>query len=130
MLGNGAFLPIHVPLSPSLSSHPSPHNTGRMDANRKIRLQWPRPENRFWHSILLLVGHLGAGPLVFTTIFTFGWGVSFLFDYLNAIRHFSPEMFKLVAKLEIGLFYFDTVVGGLVLLISVFRFLRNVLEGK
>jgi hypothetical protein len=101
-----------------------------MDANRKTGPHRPRPEDRFWQSIRQLIAHLAIGALVFTTIFTLGWGVSLLFDFLHAIHHFPLAVLKLVAKLEIGLFYFDTVVGGTVLLVGVFHFLRDLLEGK
>ena len=88
---------------------------------------WSRSRNNFGRSILLLIGHLGATALVFVALFTLGWGVSCFFNYLDSIHKFPDEIFKLVTRLEIDLVYVDTVVGGVVLLTGIIRFVRDVI---
>jgi hypothetical protein len=89
---------------------------------------WPRSKKGFWRSILLLIGHLASTALVFSAILSFGWGASFVFGYLNSVRNFPPEIFTLFTRLEIGLFYIDTLASGIVLLAGVVRFVRDALE--
>jgi hypothetical protein len=68
---------------------------------------------------------------VFIALFSLGWIVSWVFNYLDALHKFPDEIFKLVTRLEIGLVYVDAVVSGIVLLAGILRFVRDVvLEGS
>jgi len=78
--------------------------------------------------MLLLIGHLAATALVFVSLFTLGWTVSFIFNYLHTVHEFPAGIFKLVAGSEIGLIYLDAIVCGVVLLAGILRYVRDVLE--
>jgi hypothetical protein len=92
---------------------------------------WSRPKGTFFRSILLLVGHLSCTALVFVALFSLGWIVSCVFNYLDTIHKFPDEIFKLVTRLEIGLVYVDAIVSGVVLLAGILRFVRDaVWEGS
>lgn len=90
--------------------------------------QWRRRDT-FWNSIVLLIGHLAATALVFVSLFTFGWLVSWIFSAMNAIHPFADPVWRLVNSLEMWLTYLDLVVSGVVLLAGVVRFFRDLLEG-
>lgn len=93
---------------------------------------WARPRSRFssfWRSIFLLLGHLVATALVFVALFTLGWWVSWVFNYLNAIRKFPAPILIVLTHLEIGLVYIDAGVSGCVLLAGIIRFVLDVWKG-
>ncbi len=93
-------------------------------------MNWSRSnETSFGYSIVLLIGHLFCTAIVFVTLFSLGWTVSCVFNYLDSIHKFPDEIFKIVTKLEVGLVYIDAAVSGAVLLAGIGRFVRDVFEG-
>ena len=72
--------------------------------------------------------HLGMTALVFVSMFTFGWLVSFLFTFLDNIHPFPEEIFKLVVRLELYLVYLDAGLSGAILITGIFRFVQEILE--
>jgi hypothetical protein len=89
---------------------------------------WPRSRGSLWGSTVLLLGHLCTTAAVFVALFSLGWVVACLLDYLDSIRKFPPESFKLFTRLEIGLVYIDALASGFVLMTGIVRFIRDVLE--
>ena len=49
------------------------------------------------------------------------------FKYLNSLSPFPLEIAKLFSKFEIGLFYADIILSGVVLLVGVLRFVWDVI---
>jgi hypothetical protein len=58
------------------------------------------------------------------------WIAAVALSYLQLLQEFPQEMFQLMSRMEIGLVYMDAVVSLIVLLIGVFRYLRDVLENQ
>jgi hypothetical protein len=72
---------------------------------------------------------LGGTALVFVVLFTLSWSISWVFNYLDSIHKFAPEILKIATKSEVWLIYIDIAVSGIVLLAGIGRFLRDVIEG-
>ena len=51
----------------------------------------------------------------------------FAFKYLNSLNPFPLEIAKLFSKFEIGLFYADIILSGVVLLVGVLQFMWDVI---
>jgi hypothetical protein len=102
-------------------------------ARRGIFVRGPQSRQQpFLMSILLLIGHLCATALVFISLFTLGWGVAVAvaFAFLQSVHAFPDQVFDLVSRLELGLIYLDAAVCGVVLMVGIVRFVRDVLERK
>jgi hypothetical protein len=91
-------------------------------------MNWQRPGEFFRRSTLPLMGHLLATALILAVLLTLAWLLSYFSFYLNGIHHFPDEMFKLVDSLELDLMYLDIVVSGIILLIGIWQFVRDILE--
>jgi hypothetical protein len=91
--------------------------------------RWPRTNGPRGWLIGPLFGHLIVTAAAFVTLFTLNWMASLLFNYLNSIYPFQPVISRLVANLEVELFYVDSVVCAGALLIGVIRMLLDSLEG-
>jgi hypothetical protein len=91
-------------------------------------MNWPEQRRSTGRSTALLIGHLMTTTLVFVVFITLGWLVSYFSYYLNGIHKFSDETFKLIGSLELGLFYLDAAVSGIILLSGIWKFVRNILE--
>jgi len=91
-------------------------------------MHWPsRQKQGFQRSAWQLLGHLSVGTLIFLVILFFAWALSLAFKYLNFLSPFPPEIAKLFSKFEIALFYADIILSGVVLLVGVLRFVRDVI---
>jgi hypothetical protein len=89
-------------------------------------MNWVRRQDHgFQPPAWRLLGHLTIGTVIFLVILFFAWVLSFIFRYLNSVSPFPVEIAKLFFKFEIGLFYADIVVSGVVLLAGVLRFMRD-----
>lgn len=89
-----------------------------------------RKKKSFWLQILSLISHL-AGGAAFCLSFAFivwlvGWGL----DWMNDTHPFAPGIYSLVLKVELYLVYIDIVVSSIVVVFSVWQYIRDVLEGK
>jgi tellurite resistance protein TehA-like permease len=90
-------------------------------------MHWPsRQSHGFQRSAWRLLGHLSVGTLIFLVILFFAWALSFAFKYLNSLNPFPLEIAKLFSKFEIGLFYADIILSGVVLLVGVLQFMWDV----
>ena len=91
-------------------------------------MHWPsRQKQGFQRSAWQLLGHLSVGTLIFLVILFFAWALSLAFKYLNSLSPFPLEIAKLLSKFEIGLFYADIILSGVVLLVGVLRFVWDVI---
>ena len=92
-------------------------------------MHWPsRQKQGFQRSAWQLLGHLSVGTLIFLVILFLAWALSFAFKYLNSLSSpFPLEIAKLFSEFEIGLFYADVIVSGVVLLVGVLRFVWDVI---
>ncbi len=91
-------------------------------------MHWPsRQKQGFQRSAWQLLGHLSVGTLIFLVILFFAWALSLAFKYLNSLSPFPLEIAKLFSKFEIGLFYADIILSGVVLLVGVLRFVWDVI---
>ena len=70
------------------------------------------------------------GTLIFLVILFFAWALSFAFKYLNSLSPFPLEVAKLFSEFEIGLFYADVILSGVVLLVGVLRFIWHVIRER
>lgn len=86
---------------------------------------WQR-RTTFWRSIGQLLGHLVASTIVFVTLYTFGWALSWYLSSLQALHPFEPESAQ---KLERWWFAADVLLSGAAMIASIFRFIRELLEG-
>ena len=77
----------------------------------------------------LLIVHVACTAIVFASLFTIGWLVAVFFNYLNSIQKFPSQLYTIIESLEVWLFYADCLLSGIVLLASVFRFVKDILEG-
>jgi hypothetical protein len=73
---------------------------------------------------------MGATAAVFVTLFSLIWIVSCMLNYLDSVRKFPLDIFRLLTGLEIGLVYVDAVVCGLLLTTGIVCFVKNILEGN
>ena len=94
-------------------------------------MHWPsRQKQGFQRSAWRLLGHLSVGTLIFLVILFFAWALSFAFKYSNSLSPFPLEIAKLFSEFEIGLFYADVIVSGVVLLVGVLRFMWDVIRER
>ena len=101
---------------------------GHREVFRVADMLWPsRQKQGFQRSAWQLLGHLSLGTLIFLVILFFAWALSFAFKYLNSLSPFPLEIAKLFSKFEIGLFYADIILSGVVLLVGVLRFVWDVI---
>jgi hypothetical protein len=91
--------------------------------------RWPRTKGVRGWPISTLFGHLIVTTAAFVTLFTLNWIASLLFNYLNSIYPFQPVISRLIANLEVELFYVDSVVCAGALFTGVIRMLLGSLEG-
>ena len=67
---------------------------------------------------ILLFGHLVSAAAIFSTICTLNWISSVLFNYLNSINHFQPDIVRLANGFEVGSFLVDCIGSGAYLLMG------------
>jgi len=91
--------------------------------------RWARNKAAEW-PIYRVYGHLFLTASTLVVLFTFSWVIALLFDYMSSIHQFQPAISKMVEKLEVGLFYADTVVCGLMLWRDMIRMFFGGQEGK
>ncbi len=77
--------------------------------------RWSRNKGTPGWSIYRVYGHLFMTTSTFVALVTFSWVVSFLFDYLRSLHQFQHDISKMIEKMEIGVFYLDSVLCGLIL---------------
>ncbi len=85
-----------------------------------------RRRKTFWQHVGSLLGHLSATAVIFVTVFTLGWAISFIVHYLDSIHPFSPRSRDLIEHIEVSLLWIDTGISGLVLLVGASRFVHDV----
>lgn len=83
----------------------------------------------YWKTVVALVGHLIATAVIFTSLFSIGWLVSLALHALHSVHPFPQETFRFVTRIEVYLVYLDSAVSGIVLLVGMGRFCRDMLEG-
>lgn len=87
---------------------------------------WNNRRKTVWTSIGSLVGHLLASTITFVVLFTLGWALSWYLGSLEKLHAFEPES---VARLERYWFGADVLLCGAATVASIFRFIRDLLEG-
>jgi hypothetical protein len=127
---------MHLHMSAVTSDDLSTHAEFRWDGDhsrRRLQRVSTAPPNRHdshWRAIWSLIGHLIATALVFISLFTLGWLVSFSFHHLQSIHPFPEPIFRFISLLEIALFYLDAGASVVVLLVGVVRYIAKMLEGR
>lgn len=76
-----------------------------------------------------LIIHAVSGALVCVILFSVEWLVSLCLDYLNGIHRFPPQVYTLIGRAEIWLFYFDCALSVFAFAISIIIFVTHILEG-
>lgn len=72
--------------------------------------------------------HVTFDAVVLVVIFTACWLVSLCLESLNAIHRFPPQVYTLVGRLEIWLFYLDCMLGGFLFVFTCAKFVIHTLE--
>jgi hypothetical protein len=80
-------------------------------------------------SFRLLIAHVVGTAAVFVTLITVGWLVSLCLEYLNTIHRFPPQVYTLAGRLEIWLFYLDSMLSGFSFVVGFVDFTLYLLEG-
>jgi uncharacterized BrkB/YihY/UPF0761 family membrane protein len=86
-----------------------------------------RPHN-FWASVLSLIGHLVGTAVIFVSLITLGWLISFIMHFLHAIHQFPGEILWLFTRIELYLTYVDIGLCAIFIFAGARRFYRDVLE--
>lgn len=81
-----------------------------------------------WRPFALLVVHIAMTATMFAAILTVGWLIAVFSHYLNGVEKFPSRIYTVAGRFEVGLFYVDCVLSGFVLLISILRFVRELIE--
>lgn len=76
------------------------------------------------------MGHMALSAAVFVILFTLGWVIAVCLNHLNTIHGFLPQVYTLVERLEIWLFYLDCVLSGYLVVFTCVNFLIYTLESE
>jgi hypothetical protein len=87
-----------------------------------------KPHKSFWGAIFSLVGHLAGTAVIFVSLITLGWGVSFIMHSLDAVHHFPQEILNIFTKFELYLTYLDIALCTVFLFAGARRFYRDIME--
>lgn len=82
----------------------------------------------FWGAVFSLIGHLAGTAVIFVSLITLGWGISFIMHALNEAHHFPEEILNVFTKFELYLTYLDIILCSIFLFAGARRFYRDVLE--
>ncbi len=93
--------------------------------NTNPRRRRPGPER----IALRVVFHLALTSLVFLSLVTLVWGVSWAFHSMHSIHAFSDDIFRLLDRLETLLAYADVVASAVVLLNAIGRHILETIRG-
>ena len=86
---------------------------------------WARPRRSYFTLIMLLIGHLILAALVFTVFYTLQWAVGVYVGYLESIHSSTPMAYRVGSIFEIVLLFLDIALTGIVLVLGVWRFIRD-----
>ncbi len=64
----------------------------------------------FGQSVLRLLGHLLGTAVLYVTLFTLAWGLSFFCTWLNSMHPFSDEALRHLLRVEVAVLYCDTAL--------------------
>ena len=78
---------------------------------------------------LRVVFHLALTSLVFLSLVTLVWGVSWAFHAMHSIHAFSDSIFRLLDRLETLLAYADVLASATVLLNAIGRHIVETIRG-
>src|SRR5689334_22729466 len=105
----------------ALSQAPSPNLQlllrSLLPPNQRLRIPDSKWRRRWRHelSALELISHLVMTSLIFLTLITLVWVISWTFHLLQSVYPFSDDLFRALNRLEILLVYADAVTTGIVL---------------
>lgn len=74
------------------------------------------------------MAHMASSAAVFVTLVTTGWLASVCLNYLNTTHGFPPQVYTLAGRLEIWLFYVDSVLSSILFVLSCANFVIYFLE--
>lgn len=89
---------------------------------------WQRERKSTWTSIVKLIGHMACTALAFVGLFTFGWLADWVFDVLNILHPFRPEVQAFMGKAALWFTYLDAFSCAIVLLVGLVGFVYELLE--
>ena len=87
-------------------------------------------QKHFVEMVFSLVGHLCGTAVIFVAFFTIGWLVSFFLHWLHSVHPFSGEIFKVITRIEVWVFYADAVLCAIVLIAGALRFSHELIGRK
>ena len=87
-----------------------------------------RSNRSFSLSVLKLLGHLLYTATVFIALFSFAWIFGVVTTHLNRLHPFAPEILRFASKVEIIVLYVDTAFFGLVSVIGMWQFCKEILR--
>lgn len=79
------------------------------------------------NAILLMSGHLIGGALLFLILAVLTWLLGIAVSKLHAIHPFAPPVFNILHQAELIMLVLDATLGGLVVCIGAFRFIKEIL---
>jgi hypothetical protein len=91
-----------------------------------VYLDRRRRNDSFMWSVVLLIGHLAGTVVIFAGLLLFAWLSGWFLSWLNQIHPFADNIYHLATRAELWIFYTDTSICGLVIVVGVFRFLVDI----
>jgi hypothetical protein len=82
----------------------------------------------FWRAVFGLIGHLAGTAVIFISLITLDWGISFAMHTLHEVHEFPEEILKVFTKFELYLTYLDIGLCTIFLFAGTRRFYREVME--
>src|SRR5438067_2152750 len=87
-----------------------------------------RTPNTYWGLVFGLLGHLFGTAVIFASLFTIGWAVSFFLHFLHNVHAFPEQILLVITTLELYLVYGDSALCLIVLIAGAFRFCKHIIE--
>ena len=84
-----------------------------------------RRKRSFGGSVVILIGHLIGTTGIFAAVFVLGWSLSFGLAKLDDIHHFPEEILRIGTRIELYLFLADAGLSGIMALIVMVNFLKD-----
>jgi hypothetical protein len=82
----------------------------------------------FWRAVFGLIGHLLGTAVIFISLITLGWGISFVMHSLHGVHEFPEEILEIFTKFELCLTYLDIALCSIFLFAGARHFYREVME--
>lgn len=80
----------------------------------------------YWASVVKLVTHfLGCG-VIFVSLITIAWIISYFLSVLNSVHRFTDDLLTTIGYLEIAFVWTDILISAFFIAVGLIRFAKDV----